>query len=123
MRALVIDDSRTIRSILGKTLRRLGYDVAEAGDGREALARLKELGKCDLALVDWNMPEMDGLAFVKAVRADGAYADLRLMMVTTENELSRVATALEAGADEYIMKPFTEEVLLDKLALLDMAGG
>ena len=123
MRALVIDDSRTVRAMLGKTLRRLRYEVIEAGNGREALACLRQQRQFDLALVDWNMPEMDGLAFVQAVRADRAYADLRLMMVTTENELCRVATALEAGADEYVMKPFTEQVLLDKLALLGMPNG
>jgi len=71
--------------------------------------------------VDWNMPEMDGLAFVRAVRAEPRYAGLRLMMVTTENELPRLTSALEAGADEYVMKPFTREVIREKLGLLGVA--
>jgi two-component system chemotaxis response regulator CheY len=75
-----------------------------------------------LVLVDWNMPEMDGLAFVRAVRANPEHAGLRLMMITTQTEMVRVATALEAGADEYLMKPFTAEVLLDKLGILGISS-
>lgn len=118
MRALVIDDSKTMRSILGRILQQIGFEVAEAGDGRQGLDRLRQFGKPDLALVDWNMPEMNGCEFVRAVRADPAFSDLRLMMVTTENELSQVAAALDAGADEYVMKPFTREVIVEKLNLL-----
>jgi two-component system chemotaxis response regulator CheY len=121
MQALVIDDSKTVRSILRKILGQIGFEVSEAGNGREGLQRLGELERPDLALVDWNMPEMDGLEFVRAVRADPRYAGLRLMMVTTENELTRVHTALEAGADEYVMKPFTDEVIREKLELLGIA--
>src|SRR5262249_15816518 len=111
-----------MRSILGKVLRQLGFEVEEAGNGREGLERLQRIvEKPDLALVDWNMPEMDGMAFVRAGRAAPNYNDVRLMMVTTETELSRVATALEAGADEYVMKPFTPEVLADKLGILGLA--
>jgi two-component system, chemotaxis family, chemotaxis protein CheY len=123
VRALVIDDSRVMRAILRKFLERFGFDVVEAGDGREGLERLKGNGPFDIALVDWNMPQLDGLGFVQAVRADGANADLRVVMVTTENEKHRIAAALEAGADEFIMKPFTEETLQDKLALLGIAHG
>jgi two-component system chemotaxis response regulator CheY len=120
MRALVIDDSRVMRSILRHILRRLGHEVREAGNGREGLDSLRQFGTPDLALVDWNMPEMNGFDFVRAVRADRAYDDLRLMMVTTENEMSKVAAALEAGANEYVMKPFTEEVIREKLELLGL---
>jgi two-component system, chemotaxis family, chemotaxis protein CheY len=118
MHALVIDDSSTMRKILARVLQRIGFEVAEAGNGREGLERLRQLGHAAIVLVDWNMPEMDGLAFVRAVRADPAYESVRLMMVTTETELSRVAAALEAGADEYVMKPFTDGVIVDKLKLL-----
>jgi two-component system, chemotaxis family, chemotaxis protein CheY len=123
MRALVIDDSRSMRGILRQILAPGGFDVAEAGNGREGLERLRGAGRPDLVLVDWNMPEMDGLSFIKAVRADPDFAGLPLLMITTENELSRVAEALEAGADEYLMKPFTREALLDKLDLLGIAHG
>jgi two-component system, chemotaxis family, chemotaxis protein CheY len=120
LRALVIDDSKTMRSILRRILAGIGYEVVDAENGRQGLERLRQSGPVNLVLVDWNMPEMDGLAFVQAVRADPAYKPVRLMMVTTETDLSRMATALEAGADEYVMKPFTEEVIRDKLQLLDV---
>ncbi len=120
MRALIIDDSRATRAILGKILKEIGFEVFEAGDGREALERIKEIGKADLALVDWNMPEMDGYDFVCSIRSDPTYADVRLMMVTSETDISKMAKALEAGANEYIMKPFTKEMIVDKLTLLGL---
>lgn len=122
MRALIIDDSKAMRSILGRMLRGLNFEVVEAGNGREALERLKGPGKFDLALVDWNMPEMNGFEFVRAVRADKIYDGVLLMMVTTETETENVVRALAAGANEYVMKPFTQEVLLEKLQLFGMAG-
>ncbi len=118
MRALVIDDSRATRAILGKILREIGFEVFEASNGREALARIKEIGNADLALVDWNMPEMNGYDFVCSVRADPAYAGVRLIMVTSETDMSLMAKALEAGANEYIMKPFSKEMIVEKLTLL-----
>jgi two-component system chemotaxis response regulator CheY len=118
VRALVIDDSRAMRMILGRLLKQVGMEVAEAGNGREGLDRLRQLGDVGLALVDWNMPEMSGIEFVKAVRADGRFAGLPLIMVTTETEMSQVSHALEAGATDYVMKPFTKEVILEKLDLL-----
>ena len=118
MHVLVVDDSRAMRSILGSLLKTAGFEVSEAGDGTEALERLKENGKFEVVLVDWNMPPLDGFEFIKAVRADHTYDDTRLVMVTTETEMEQVTRALEAGANEYIMKPFTKETLLEKLALL-----
>lgn len=120
MRALVIDDSKPIRSILGKFLKELGFDITEAVNGKNALDELDRLGPPDLALVDWNMPEMNGLDFVRSVRANQRYDQVPLMMVTTETDMERVAAALEAGANEYVMKPFTKDVILDKLQLLGM---
>ena len=120
MRALVIDDSTAMRSILGRMLRELGFEVLEAGNGREAIARLQAPGQVDLALVDWNMPEMDGLEFVRRVRAEGAPEGIRLVMVTSEAEAGRMALALAEGADEYVMKPFNRQVLEDKLGLLGL---
>lgn len=117
--ALVIDDSRAIRMILGRTLNRFGYEVCSAANGREALDMIDQQ---DLALsvilVDWNMPEMNGLDFVKTIRADPRYREVPLMMVTTETEIEQMYRALEAGANEYVMKPFTDEVIADKLRLL-----
>lgn len=120
MRALVIDDSRTTRAIIRKTLTEVGIEVVEAGDGREGLERLRQTPDVELVLVDWNMPVMNGLDFIKAVRADRAYDPVRVMMVTTETEQEQLARALEAGANEYLMKPFTKEILVAKLSLLNV---
>jgi len=121
VRALVVDDSRAMRLILGKILGEMGFEVFEAGNGREALEVLEEIGMTELMLVDWNMPEMDGYDFVRAVRSNQNYDGSFLMMVTTETEMEQVVKALEAGADEYVMKPFTKEVILEKLDLLGIA--
>ena len=119
MRALVIDDSKSIRSILTRILSGVGFEVDEAANGLEALALIKK-EKVDLALVDWNMPDMDGCEFIQVVRKNNAYKDMRLIMVTTETTITKVAEALEAGADEYVMKPFSREVIIEKLALMGM---
>ena len=120
MRALVIDDSRAIRVILGQILKALKFEVHNAEHGLEALEKLKETGPVDLALVDWNMPEMNGYEFVCAVRKDDQYNGMRLMMVTTETEMAQVVKALEAGADEYVMKPFTKEMIVEKLKIMGL---
>lgn len=117
--ALVIDDSRAIRMILGRTLTRFGYEVVSAANGREALDLIHDNGLDPaVVLVDWNMPEMNGLDFVKRLRAEPRYKSVPLMMVTTETEIEQMYRALEAGADEYVMKPFTDDVIADKLRLL-----
>ncbi len=118
MNALIVDDSRTLRKFLGKILKELGFNTVEAADGQQALNRLQENGHVDLALVDWNMPVMDGYEFVCNARANTKHQKMCIMMVTTENELEKVVKALEAGANEYLMKPFTKEDLKSKLTLL-----
>ena len=123
MLALIVDDSRTMRLVLKKILNEVGFEVSEAGDGSEALIRLKELDRVDLMLVDWNMPVMDGLEFVRAVRQDNAYDEVPLMMVTPEDTMDRVVEALNAGANEYVMKPFTSESIIEKLEILDLLTG
>jgi two-component system chemotaxis response regulator CheY len=107
--------------ILGRALSQHGYEVSTAGNGREALELLKAAPSSpNLVLVDWNMPEMNGLEFVKAFRADPQYDDVPLMMVTTETEIDQMVRALEAGANEYVMKPFTEDIIADKLRVLGL---
>ena len=124
MRALVIDDSRAMRRIVGSILTDLGFEVREAGDGRQALDALEEGSRegwtPDLCCIDWNMPVMDGLQFVFAVRANPAYRQVTLMMVTTESETGQIVKALAAGAHEYLIKPFTADALRDKLSLLGL---
>ena len=96
----------------------VGYDVCEAGNGREAIQRIEgEHNDVSLMLADWNMPEMNGLELVKALRQRAELSSLRIVMVTTEAELGHMASALEAGANEYVMKPFTKDILREKLEL------
>jgi two-component system chemotaxis response regulator CheY len=125
MLTMVIDDSRAMRLILKRIVAQLGFDVVEASNGKEAMDYLQntieESGELPgLALVDWNMPEMNGLEFVTAVRAEPKLRNMTLMMVTTESEQSQIVRALASGAHEYVIKPFTPDAIIDKLALLGL---
>jgi len=118
-KALVVDDSRAVRMILANTLRELGFEVCEAANGREAIEVIEaDKTAVTLVLADWNMPEMSGMDLLKRLRQDPALSSLVVVMVTTETELDQMAAALEAGADEYVMKPFTKEILVEKLELV-----
>ena len=120
-KALIIDDSRAMRRILGETVRELGFEVSEASNGREALDKLETIGPpVQLMLVDWNMPEMNGLEFVTRLRQDERFQGSLIVMVTTETAVDQMLNALEAGANEYVMKPFTKEIIQDKLRLLGL---
>jgi two-component system, chemotaxis family, chemotaxis protein CheY len=118
--ALVIDDSRAMRRIVSGILEDLGYGTTQAAHGQEALDLLHGGLVPDLACVDWNMPVMDGLQFVTAVRAVPAWRSVTLMMITTESEHSQIVRALAAGAHEYLLKPFTADAIADKLCLLGL---
>ena len=118
MRALVVDDSRPIRRIEAEILRDLGFETADACNGKEALALLQASPPTDLVLVDWNMPEMDGLELIKAVRNEERICGTSILMITTETEPEQMLRALTAGADEYLMKPFQKESLVEKLRLI-----
>ena len=122
MHALVVDDSDVIRKILTAHLQKLGFQVTSAINGRDALDRLHGMERADIALVDWNMPEMDGISFLREVRASADHRALPVMMVTTNSELEHVSQALAAGANEYIMKPFTADMLREKLELLGVCA-
>jgi two-component system, chemotaxis family, chemotaxis protein CheY len=120
MRALVVEDSKTIRMILCEYLRKMDIQVVEAADGREALERLKEMQPPDLVLVDWNMPVMSGIDFIREVRKLQIFDPLPLIMVTTNSESEHLGTAMEAGANEYIQKPCTLDALREKIELLGL---
>jgi two-component system chemotaxis response regulator CheY len=123
MRALVIDDSRAMRRIVSGILGGLGLEVEQAGHGREGLDVLEGLAGDrlpQLVCVDWNMPVMDGLQFVSAVRSNPAWRSITIMMITSESEHSQIVRALAAGAHEYVIKPFTADAIRDKLALLGL---
>jgi two-component system chemotaxis response regulator CheY len=118
--AIVVDDSRAIRMILSRTLRELGYQVREAGNGAEALTALSTGGTTNLVMADWNMPVMDGLELLRQIRASSEFSKVPVVMVTTEAEVDQMSAALAAGATEYIMKPFTKEILADKLRMVGL---
>ena len=116
MKILVADDSSTMRRIIKNTLNRLGYeDVLEGNDGIEAWELLDANPTCNIILTDWNMPNMNGLDFVKKVRADDRFQTVPIVMITTEGGKMEVVTALKAGVNNYIVKPFTPQVLKQKL--------
>jgi two-component system chemotaxis response regulator CheY len=118
--ALVVDDSRATRTMLRTMLSNLGFDVIEAGHGVEALERLTGNSTVDFALVDWNMPQMDGLELVRSIRAERRFAGLPVMMVTAETDMNQMARALMAGADEYALKPLDQDALVTKLRMLGL---
>ena len=123
MRALIVDDSRFVRGFLRGMLEERGIECLEAGDGQAGLdvlhAQCNQGAPFDLALLDWNMPVMYGLEMLKQMRADG-FSNIKVMMVTTEAENDFILRALDAGADEYLMKPFDDEALCEKLAMLGL---
>ncbi len=121
MRALVVDDSRAMRRIVGSILSREGFEILQAGDGQEALDVLEAQSEPpELACVDWNMPVMDGLTFVTQVRKRREWRGITLMMVTTESEQDRIVRALAAGAHEYLTKPFEADDMRQKLEYLGL---
>ena len=116
MKVLVVDDSPTMRRIVVQMVKRLGYgEVVEAGDGQEALSRLQAEADIGLVLSDWNMPIMNGLELVQAIRADANYAKLPVLMVTTRNMKEDIVIAMKAGVNNYITKPFDPKTIKEKI--------
>lgn len=120
MKAIIVDDSWAMRAIMKRIFTELGFTTLEAGDGREALDVLAREGEVEVALVDWNMPVMNGYDFVRTVRQQAERASMHIVMVTTETDTSHVVLARAAGANAYLLKPFTKDVVADKLALLGL---
>lgn len=115
MKALVVDDSRMMRTVEQRALESLGWQVHQAGNGLEALAELSKMDACDLVLADWQMPEMDGLQLVRQIRADPRWASVMIIMVSSNAVMSSIETALEAGANDFVMKPFSVESLKERV--------
>jgi two-component system chemotaxis response regulator CheY len=118
MRALIVDDSRSLRLLLRGLLEDMGFECEEAVNGQSGIDRLTESEPFDFALLDWNMPVMNGLEMLKTLRARGF--TVKVMMVTTEAENEFIVQALDAGADEYLMKPFDGDALFEKLAMMGL---
>lgn len=121
LRALVVDDSRAMRAILARILSQSGFETIQAANGLEAIDIMEKHGpSLDLVLLDWNMPELSGIQALEKIRARDEFKHIRVVMITTETEIEQMVRALETGADEYVMKPFTREALEDKLRLIGM---
>ncbi|MCK5908912.1 MAG: response regulator [Caulobacter sp.] len=112
---LVVDDSRVIRKVARRVLEDIGFDIAEASDGMEALAWCRA-AMPDAVLLDWNMPVMNGLEFLRLLRKERGGDAPKVIFCTVENSIDRIREALDAGADEYIMKPFDGDIILAKFA-------
>ena len=119
MRALIVDDSRFVRTLLRGMLEGMDFECDEAGDGQAGLDKIRVGPDFDLALIDWNMPVLNGLEMLQGMRSEG-FDRVKVMMVTTEAENDFIMRALDAGADEYLMKPFDQEGLTEKLAMMDL---
>jgi two-component system chemotaxis response regulator CheY len=119
-KALVVDDSRTMRGILDSVLQEMGFSVSEARDGQEAWELLSAGASYEVALLDWNMPRMDGLELLKNIRADHRFDPMLVVMVTTEGEISKVTTILQSGANGYVVKPFQVDSVVDQLKALGL---
>ncbi len=123
MKMLIVDDSKAMRGFLSHLASEMSFTITEAEDGRAALDTLikteaKDL--FDIALVDWDMPRMTGIEFVQFVRRNRDYDGVKLMMVTTNNSVEKITQALEAGANDFLMKPVTRESLEEKLQILGL---
>lgn len=119
MHALIVDDSSSMRAYLRSILVPLGFEISQAKNGRDALSSLGEFTtRPDLALIDWHMPEMDGYELLSQIRSNSDFDGMVIIMVTAENDLSQISSALDAGANEYMMKPLTKEIVTDKLQML-----
>lgn len=116
MKFLVVDDSVTMRRIVANSLKNLGYsDFLEAADGREALTKLASDESINFVITDWNMPELSGLELTKAIRSDNRFSHLPILMVTTRGVKDDILEALQAKVNNYIVKPFTPQVLKEKI--------
>ncbi|OVE72643.1 hypothetical protein BVX93_02115 [bacterium B13(2017)] len=113
MKILVVDDSFTMRRIIKKHLYKIGFkDIIEASDGEDALNKFSGV---DLVLTDWNMPNINGISFVKKIRSNSDYNNIKIIMVTTESSKAEVAEAIKYGVNNYVIKPFTHEILKEKI--------
>ncbi|MEY4070271.1 MAG: hypothetical protein RL721_885 [Candidatus Eisenbacteria bacterium] len=120
MKALVVDDSDAVRGMLADHLARIGFEVAQAADGFEAIAQAADPVRPDVVLLDWDLPFMDGVEVLRRLRGESRTATVPVIMVATEHELPFLDRALDAGANEWLVKPFDAQALLERLLLLGL---
>ncbi len=116
---LIVDDSKIVRKVITRILEPLGFRIVEAENGEQALEHARK-HKVDLIMLDWNMPVMNGIDFLRTLRGDGSIAQPKVIFCTTENEIPKITEAMQAGADEYVMKPFDEGIITGKLQQLGL---
>ncbi len=123
MKVLIVDDSGLVRTVMRQMLTDMGHETCEAVNGKDALVKLNAHADIGLMMLDWNMPEMNGVELLDAIKSSQASARRpAIIMVTTESQMEKIVVALAKGANEYIMKPFTREILEEKLAILGIKG-
>ena len=120
MKAMIVDDSKAMRRLLKSYVSRFAGAVVEAGDGVDALTLLEQDASPDLAFVDWDMPRMNGLELLQKIRSLEKFSSMQVVMVTAHNSMEDLGQALEAGANDFLMKPITEEMVEDKLRMLGL---
>jgi two-component system, chemotaxis family, chemotaxis protein CheY len=120
MRLLIVDDSKAMRTMLSAYARDLGYETNEACDGIDAIEALERSQDYDGILLDWDMPKMDGLTLLKILREDRRFDAIKIMMVTAQGSYENVAQSLELGANDYLMKPFDEQMFGEKMKILGL---
>ncbi|MDX2186342.1 MAG: response regulator [Opitutaceae bacterium] len=120
MRLLVVDDSKAMRTMICAYAGDLGYETNEAADGIDALEALERSQDYEAIMLDWDMPKMDGLTALKIIREDRRFDAIKIMMVTAQGSYENVAQALEAGANDYLMKPFDEQMFAEKMRILGL---
>lgn len=118
MKAIIVDDSRAIRAHVRRMLEEIGFECAEATDGKDAMTQLTAGTSFDVALIDYNMPEMTGPELLRALQESSTQPSMKKLMVTSMTDVSCVSEAIESGADDYLMKPFVADALVDKLQML-----
>lgn len=124
MKVLIVDDSGLVRTVMRQMLTEMGHETFEAVNGKDALVKLNTHADIGLMMLDWNMPEMNGVELLDAIKLRwDAVKRPTIIMVTTENQMDKIVQAMAKGANEYIMKPFTREILVEKLTLLGITNG
>lgn len=118
---LIVDDSKIVRKVVRRIVEVFGFTILEAENGREALDQVRA-NTVDVMILDWNMPVMDGMECMKAIRADTELNQPKIIFCTTENEFNKIQQAMMNGADEYVMKPFDEAIIAGKLSQLGIIG-
>jgi len=120
LKALIVDDSSVIRKLLGFIVEQLGFDTMSADDGSVAWKTLATNNDFDVALIDWEMPEMSGIELVQKIKEEARHNHMKILMITTRNSMNDILAAMDTGIDDYLMKPIDEDSVIDRLRMLEL---